>query len=290
MFPGRSLHNTTGTRVPSRGNERKFQEKDIKAKVKEAGREQTKPRGRWAQREQQQDPKGPQESKLPLLQHTLTFPAALSTYQSLSISAEPWVSKKKKEQRSQDTKSPLTTEMASDKGRLVARGRAGWAKVEDEETGCSEGHSTELIKNRRDRSTLFAIFTKVHQSCVDNRWYKTHTLIWSTKNYMAWLRPPQQVIPPLPPALPRASRPRRSAPQVTHKVSQDLPKHPAILSHKWWCPSSPFHSIQMPPPQSSFPVTRSKVSSSHLSHSTPFVFLCSICDNYPFICLISTFH
>ena len=72
-------------------------------------------------------------------------------------------------------------------------------------------------------------------------------------------------------------------------LSPDLHKTPQYSLPEVMVPFSPFHFIQMPPPQSSFLVTRSKVSSSHLSHSTPFFFLGSIYDNYPFICLISTF-
>lgn len=66
----------------------------------------------------------------------------------------------------------------------------------------------------------------------------------------------------------------------------ETPKHSLLEAME---PFSAFHFIQTPPPQSSFLSAGLKSAPLVSLAALPFFFLGSIYDNYPFICLISTF-
>lgn len=151
MFPDGFHTIQQAPESPAEGMRESSKRKKLKKKGKGSRQGATKPRGRWAQRSSRcKTPRGLRVRSCPLQAHP-TFPAALSTYQSLSISAEPWVSKKKKSREAKIRRAhwPQKWQVTRAEGWHV-EGRLSRVR-EDEEDGLQEGHSTELIKNRLSR-------------------------------------------------------------------------------------------------------------------------------------------
>lgn len=144
MFPGFGFHTTTTTpESPAEGNERKFQEKEIKEKGKgslKRGQQSQGASGRGSRCKAQ----GPQECEATFAGTPSISSSPEHLPKACLFQLSPEYQRKKPEAESEEP--TLTTEMASDKGRLYVEGtelvvrRIGRA-------GLQEGHSTELIKN-----------------------------------------------------------------------------------------------------------------------------------------------